>query len=120
MKRNPLVPFAVIAIIAVLAMVILSFQGHNKGAELANGENQMKNAVADAKPEEIVKQTCISCHGENLEGAVGPDLTKIGSRYSAKEIQDILLNGKNGGMPAGLVPADQAEDIAKWLAETYK
>lgn len=118
MKRNPLIPFLFIAVVAVFAMIILSFQGHNKAEQIANGDKGTE--TANVKPEDIVQQTCISCHGENLKGGVGPDLTKVGSRYSADEIKGILMNGKGGGMPAGLVPAEQAGEVAKWLAETHK
>lgn len=118
MRRNPLLPFLFIAIVAIVAMVILSFQGNNKATELANS-SKLSEEVA-SNPEDIVMQTCVSCHGENLKGSMGPDLTKVGSKYSTEEIKDILLNGKGTAMPAGLVTAEQANEVAKWLAETHK
>lgn len=118
MKRNPLLPFVAIAAIAVVAMVILSFQGYNKSKQMANGESQVESTSAE--PKDIVQETCISCHGENLKGGVGPDLTKVGSRLSEEDIKGILINGKDGGMPAGLVSAEEAGELARWLAETYK
>ena len=69
-----------------------------------------------AAAEKITAQKCSSCHGENLKGAVGPDLTKIGSKYSKDQILDILKNGKSGGMPAGLISGDDADKVATWLA----
>ena len=37
--------------------------------------------------------TCLSCHGENLEGSVtGPNL--VGTELSAEEIMDIAVNGR--------------------------
>ncbi|MED1468638.1 MULTISPECIES: cytochrome c551 [Bacillus] len=73
------------------------------------------NDVA-AAAEKITAQKCSSCHGENLKGAVGPNLTKIGSKYSKDQILDILKNGKSGGMPAGLISGDDADKVATWLA----
>ncbi len=114
MKRNPLVPFALIALIGIALMVVFSFQGVNQQKEMATAKNEPK--TAEAKPEEIVKQTCTTCHGANLEGSVGPNLQKVGSKYSQDEIKGILMNGK-GNMPAGLVSGDGAAKVAAYLAE---
>ncbi|MCM3569349.1 DUF2628 domain-containing protein [Neobacillus mesonae] len=64
--------------------------------------------------EDIVQQVCISCHGGNLEGGIGPALTNIGSKYSQDEIKEIILNGR-GNMPGNLVSEDEAGMIAEWL-----
>lgn len=66
--------------------------------------------------EKIVSQKCSSCHGGNLEGGVGPNLQKIGAKYSKDEILGIIKNGKSGGMPAGLISGDDADKVATWLA----
>lgn len=64
----------------------------------------------------VTKQKCISCHGNDLSGAVGPDLTKIGATLSEDQIKDVLKNGK-GSMPAGLVSGAELDAVAKWLSE---
>ncbi len=69
-----------------------------------------------SKPEDIVKQSCTSCHGDQLQGAVGPNLQKIGGKLSKDEIKEILSKGK-GNMPANIVPADQAAKVADWLSK---
>ncbi|HJV18226.1 MAG TPA: cytochrome c [Bacillales bacterium] len=66
--------------------------------------------------ETIASQKCFSCHGDNLKGAIGPNLQKIGSKYSKDEILDILKNGK-GTMPPNIVTGSDAEKIATWLSE---
>ncbi|HWI49176.1 MAG TPA: cytochrome c [Rummeliibacillus sp.] len=66
--------------------------------------------------EAVAKQKCISCHGNNLEGSVGPDLRKIGATLSEDQIKDVLKNGK-GNMPAGLVSGAELDAVAKWLSE---
>ncbi|WP_458411873.1 cytochrome c551 [Schinkia sp. CFF1] len=68
-----------------------------------------------AKAEGIFKQSCASCHGQNLEGGVGPDLTKVGTRLDQAGIENILANGRNA-MPAGLIQGDDAKAVAEWLA----
>lgn len=67
--------------------------------------------------EKIFANNCASCHGNNLEGNVGPNLTKVGAKYSSKEIQKIIKNGK-GQMPAGILKDDkEIVAVADWLAE---
>ncbi|WP_312755913.1 cytochrome c551 [Rummeliibacillus suwonensis] len=78
------------------------------------------NETATADGESIAKQKCISCHGNDLTGAMGPDLTKIGSKLSEDQIKDVLNKGK-GQMPAkpsnGLQSDDEVNAVAKWLSE---
>ncbi|MDN3019042.1 cytochrome c [Paenibacillus sp. BSR1-1] len=76
-----------------------------------------KDTASGGEAVKIVDQKCSGCHGGDLKGAMGPDLTKIGSKYSKDEILDILKNGKSGGMPANLVEGDDAETVAAWLSE---
>jgi cytochrome c551 len=65
----------------------------------------------------IVAKNCASCHGDQLQGVVGPSLQKIGSKYSKAQILDIIKNGKGGGkMPQGLITGDDADKVATWLA----
>lgn len=118
MKRNPLIPFALIAIFGIGLTFLLSFQGLYKAEELADAaKNGGKTAqTANAKPEDIVKQSCASCHGDQLQGSIGPSLQTIGSKLSKDEIQTVILNGQ-GNMPGGLLQADQASKVAEWLAE---
>ena len=39
MKRNPLIPFALIAALGIIVMFVFSFQGLNKSKELADAKN---------------------------------------------------------------------------------
>lgn len=66
--------------------------------------------------QKIYSQKCSSCHGDNLEGKVGPKIADVGSRYSKDQILDILKNGKSGGMPAGLISGSDADKVATWLS----
>jgi cytochrome c550 len=116
MKRNPLIPFALIAATGLIVMLILSYQGMGKADRIANPDKYAD--ASKANPEEIVNKTCISCHGVNLEGQGNvPALTDVGARLSEDEIKEVLRNGK-GTMPGGLVkPAANVDKVAKWLAE---
>lgn len=95
-----------------LAIGLAACGGGNKGTDPNNNAGQ-KTATNDA--EAIVKQNCISCHGENLEGRNGPALNDIGSRLSRDEILDAIHNGR-AGMPGGIIKGDDAEKVADWLA----
>ncbi|MDQ0269478.1 cytochrome c550 [Cytobacillus purgationiresistens] len=116
MNRNPLIPFALIAILGIGAMFLVSFKGLGDMKELAGeGEEPQTEETASADPEEIYQQSCISCHGDQYQGGVGPALTGVGDKLSEDEIVEILTNGK-GAMPGGLVAGKEA-DMAAWLSE---
>ena len=52
-----------------------------------------------------------------LEGAGGaPALADVGSRLSEEEIHDVIINGRTG-MPGNIIKGEDAEAVAKWLAE---
>lgn len=66
--------------------------------------------------EEVYKQSCLSCHGGNLEGGFGPALDAVGSKLSEEEILGVIENGQ-GQMPPNVVEGEDAEAVAAWLAE---
>ncbi|WP_082233810.1 cytochrome c550 [Halobacillus massiliensis] len=120
MKRNPLIPFALIAVLGIVVMVVVSSVGVNERQAIQNEESGEEEETA-AGPEEMFQDSCASCHGGDLEGANGPNLQQVGSKYDAAEIQEIIENGKGGGaMPAGLYTGDDAATLAEWLAEEHQ
>lgn len=75
------------------------------------------NATYDAATAEAAyKNKCASCHGQNLEGIVGPNLTAVGSKYSREQILEIIEKGK-GSMPPGMLAGADADAVAAWLAD---
>ncbi|MDC3413364.1 cytochrome c [Aquibacillus sp. 3ASR75-11] len=128
MRKNPVVPYAMIAVLGILVMIVLSFIGANQQdkieqAQENGGETQEEGGGEEGggdvvDPEEYVQNSCVSCHGSDLSGGIGPDLRKIGNKYSKDEIKKIVMNGIEGtAMPAVVKNDAQAEAIAKWLAE---
>jgi len=82
--------------------------------------NNGNNSTSAGDAETIFNQKCSSCHGQNLEGNVGPSLKHAGSDLSEKEILTIIEKGKSGdkgGMPGGLIKGDDAKKVAKWLSD---
>jgi mono/diheme cytochrome c family protein len=77
----------------------------------------VKAPEGNAKAEALFKANCMSCHGANMEGGFGPNLTKIGSRLSKDQIAAQITNG-GGDMPAQgkKVAAADIEILAAWLA----
>ncbi|WP_160646925.1 c-type cytochrome [Chengkuizengella marina] len=68
------------------------------------------------------KNQCISCHGTDLEGRMGPlsNLQQVGSRLEKEEIRSILLQGKEEThMPGyeGIIEEENIEILSDWLSE---
>ncbi|MFY0544422.1 YqzM family protein [Brevibacillus sp. H7] len=106
--------FGILFLVFILALVGSIFFPPKHGEE-AKGGAGAPTANIDAAA--IFKQNCASCHGQNLEGIAGPNLTKVGSKYDEKAIADIIKNGK-GGMPGGLLKKQpEVQAVAKWLSE---
>lgn len=78
-------------------------------------KNDSGEPVSVANGEKLFKQSCASCHGGELEGVIGPSLKKVGAKYSEKEIENIIHDGR-GSMPSGVVQGNAAKSVAKWLA----
>ncbi|MGL4523731.1 MAG: cytochrome c550 [Bacilli bacterium] len=119
MKRNPLIPFAAIAVFGIILTVVLSYVSLNQAEKIASEKEGGSGETAVFNPEAFAGKSCITCHGDNLEGKNGaPALKDVGSRLDAAKIKEVLLNGQNNGMmPPGLVPADNVDAMAKWLSE---
>lgn len=64
----------------------------------------------------LYETNCAACHGADLSGGVGPDISNAGSDFSDAELKDIIING-TGDMPALGIDEGDAEAIAAWLAE---
>ncbi|MFD1038504.1 cytochrome c550 [Virgibacillus byunsanensis] len=123
MKRNPVIPYALIALIGILLVIVLSSIGINQRETIQQDEEGGKEQQEEAQdgetsddPEAIFESNCASCHGADLSSGSAPDLTQVGNDYSKEDIQDIIINGK-GSMPPGMATDDQAEVLAEWLSE---
>lgn len=65
----------------------------------------------------VYKQSCLGCHGDQLQGAVGPNLQKVGAEMTPDQIGAVIGNGR-GGMPAfkGQLKDDEIAALSDWLA----
>src|SRR5690625_6387736 len=58
--------------------------GDNGASNNAANGNNSGNSVDASEAEEVYKENCASCHGEDLEGASGPELTTVGADMSER------------------------------------
>ncbi|WP_080874503.1 c-type cytochrome [Oceanobacillus timonensis] len=88
-----------------------------ESSDSGEDEEDGDSASADAG-EEVFQNNCASCHGQDLSGEAGPDLTEVGSTYSQDEIADIVENGTDGGMPSfSDMEDDDLDELTSWLSE---
>lgn len=78
------------------------------------GMDSNSTSTQKISAEDTYKQSCASCHGLNLEGAVGPNLQSIGNKMDEKQILEVITKGR-GQMPGGLVGEEEAKSLAAWL-----
>lgn len=96
--------------------LVLAACGGNEEAQEPK-ENGSETTTADAgDTAKLFNNKCSSCHGQNLEGGVGPALDKIGAKLSPADIEKVIAEGK-GAMPPGLLEGTEATQVATWLAE---
>ncbi|MCM3747972.1 cytochrome c [Paenibacillus pasadenensis] len=104
---------------ALFAVFILLTQMPEKeevsegGAAFSVPEREVDAAAAQL----ISKNMCISCHGTDLKGGIGPDLTKIGSSLTKEQLYKTISEGR-GGMPAfkDRLTEDEMITMATWLS----
>ncbi|GGB00240.1 cytochrome c [Macrococcus hajekii] len=87
-------------------------------AACGNGAEETKTAENNSDPGLTAYQqnSCVGCHGKNLEGASGPNLMKVGAKYSKDEIKNIIEKGK-GNMPKGQAQGEDVDKIADYLSK---
>lgn len=92
---------------------------HKGEVQQTAAEAKIPEAPLDANAAQaLYKQSCMSCHGTDLQGGVGPNLQKIGGKLSAEQIYKQIENG-SGVMPAfkSQLKNETVANLARWLAE---
>ncbi|WP_010531015.1 c-type cytochrome [Lentibacillus jeotgali] len=139
MGKNAVIPYALIAGIGILLVIVVSFVGLNQQeaiqeeesgggeqSEQQEGQSGGSGGGGDssgggetaANGEEVFQSNCASCHGQDLSGGMGPALNSVGSKYSKEEIKQIIADGfPSAGMPPGIVQGEDADAVAQWLSE---
>lgn len=108
MKNNPVIPYILIMAFGIGLIFFMSLEGAGHNDESAEGESSGTNDDA------ALVQQCTSCHGGNLEGAVGPTLVGLDPDH----IVDVLVNGLEGSsfMTPGMKTEAEAQAIADYIS----
>lgn len=107
-----------LALLMGTSLVLAACGGANDQADQGNDAAKNGNETTTAGAGDAAKlyeNKCSACHGQDLTGGVGPDLTKVGSRLSQAEMEKIIKEGR-GSMPKELLDESQAAQVAEWLA----
>ncbi|WP_010277806.1 c-type cytochrome [Paenibacillus senegalensis] len=66
----------------------------------------------------LLQNNCMSCHGPDLQGRVGPSLQTIGSLLSREELYTVIADGTRA-MPGfkDRLEEQEMEALADWLAD---
>ena len=110
MKNNPIIPYILIMAFGIGLIFFMSLDGAGKSKEEAGGTTTEN---AEASGADLVA-TCISCHGVDLEGGMGPEL--VGQ--DPEHIVDVLVNGLEGSnfMTPGMKTEAEAQAIADYIS----
>lgn len=107
---------AVMVVMLAMAMVACGNK-NNDTSKPSNNNNKTTTTASAGDAQKLFDAKCSACHGKDLAGNVGPNLQKVGSKYSKSDILNIIKNGKgNGAMPPGLYSGKDADTIATWLS----
>ncbi|WP_010650904.1 cytochrome c550 [Oceanobacillus massiliensis] len=128
MRKNPVVPYAIIALLGVLTVVVISVVGLGQRADIQQAEEGgeqteqgaeegQEGETAGGDAEAVFQSNCSACHGADLSGGAGPDLTAVGSKYSADEIAEIIQNGRGAMPPQSQVAGEELSALSQWLSE---
>lgn len=109
---------ALVCLACVLGVFLLT-TGLPEKAEVAEGPafTVPERAVNAEGSEQIYKNMCLSCHGDQLQGKVGPELAHVGDSMTKEQIYKKISSG-GGGMPPfkERLTEDELITITTWLA----
>jgi len=106
-----------LALLMGTTLILSACGGDETDNKASESGSTSGDATADAGNEvKLYEQKCANCHGQDLSGGIGPDLTAIGSKMSKEEIETLIIDGI-GAMPKEQLTGDDASQVAAWLAE---
>lgn len=107
-----------IGLASVLAAYLLLFQLPKKEEAAPEETVEIPDTPVDvAQAESIYKSNCMSCHGDQYQGNIGPALVQVGATMKRESIYKKISHG-GGGMPPfeGTLPEEDIVNLTNWLA----
>ena len=101
-----------------LALVLMfTLPGREQVAEEA--KPTMPEVTVDAaSAEAALKTSCISCHGDQLQGGAGPALDTVGAHLTSEEIFTVVTKGRKNMPPfKDQLKPEEIANIALYLSE---
>jgi menaquinol-cytochrome c reductase cytochrome b/c subunit len=127
-ERRPVAMAA--ALFTIAAMAFLTYEGAHAGSPnqidlatppdvLAAGGEKLRSFEAGRQV--VAQSGCLACHaiGEN-GGAIGPDLTDVGSRLPRQAILRTLINPTSPMPRYADLPKDKTDALVEFLAQLKK
>ncbi|HEY6871949.1 MAG TPA: c-type cytochrome [Geobacteraceae bacterium] len=99
------------------AMLAKQPPGGDVPAADAHREGKKEDYIAMGK--QLFAERCISCHGADAKGGIGPDLTRKEFKYGKTEqaIAETIAGGRPGGMPSfqNDLSREKIEGLVKYI-----
>jgi mono/diheme cytochrome c family protein len=124
-------PFVIFGIFAVICLGVLPFWALAKeGSSDASPEGSV--SASDQQGLELFQINCGACHtlaAAGTDGVVGPNLDlSLGSvaksadivNGNRKLVYDVVINGRGGRMPKGILQGAQAKAVAQFVADNVQ
>lgn len=102
-----------------LVALFLEMPGQTEVAKEPTAPFALPAVTYDADAAAVIyKNSCIACHGTDLEGGMGPKLSDAGTKFTPEEIFKQIANG-GGGMPPFKDSLKDTEiaNLTLWLGE---
>ncbi|WP_171056306.1 c-type cytochrome [Paenibacillus sinopodophylli] len=98
-------------------LLLFNLPAKEEVAEENNAVTIPDMPVDTAAAETIYKSSCLPCHGDQFQGAMGPALDKVGATMSKEKIYKQIVQG-GGGMPGYKDRLSEKEivNLTNWLA----
>ncbi|MGO4500242.1 cytochrome c [Paenibacillus sp. 2RAB27] len=117
MKKKMLLTYTCFGLMLVLAACGSSTKVEHTEHEGSTSTSSPSASVSASNAETLYKGNCMSCHGGELQGKIGPSLVKVGGKLSEEQLDAKIQNG-GGGMPGfkSKLKEPDVQALAEWLA----
>ncbi|QTM99556.1 c-type cytochrome [Sediminibacillus dalangtanensis] len=112
--------FLLMASLFALALLLAACGGG--GGDSSGGSDSGGSETAESgdpsNGQSVYENNCLSCHGEQGEGASGPNLQESEVAQEQSQVEDKVRNGGNG-MPSfeGDLSDSEIADVAAYISE---